>query len=307
MPSCSRRPRRAASAPGPRGDADGHAVQPRTDGVRRAQGPRLAEEDEECRLEGVVHVGRMHQHPPASAQDHRPQPGDERLEGELVAPDRKPFEEFPFRQARGGAGVEQPDQIRRRDSLLLHRRCPAIRATPLSCRPGRPQDTTFFPRRRENPRPRFAIAEIGRFCYGKAARIDSKIEGPMDVRASTRTIWLMGDLEDPWVRLLRDSIAGLAPCGPSRTGGRRPGPSVRSRASARDPDPAPVAPDPGRRGKARRMAPLHRDPTPFPIILCYSPYVRYAELERGRGERGPGDSRSHRGRDLPRHVARLLA
>ena len=139
----------------------------------------------------------------------------------------------------------------------------------------------FFPAVAENPRRRFAIAELGRFCYGKATRDCLEDRGPMDGDSKTRSIWLLGDPEDPWVGLLRAALApdrGRRAVRPDRR--RRPRPSVRSRQSARAVDLAPVAPDPGRRGEARRNGSPSRPNTKFPIILCYSPYVRYAELER---------------------------
>jgi DNA-directed RNA polymerase subunit RPC12/RpoP len=62
-----------------------HAVQKAAD--RLALGDRvcLADEDEEGRLKGVLGVRRVFQDAPADAQDHRPVPADQRLEGVLVA------------------------------------------------------------------------------------------------------------------------------------------------------------------------------------------------------------------------------
>src|SRR5689334_19201728 len=151
--------------------------------------------------------------------------------------------------------------------------------TPLSCR-QRPARIQLSSTIAENTRRRFAIAELGQFCYGKAARIVSRLEVPMIGDRRTRTIWLLGDPEDPWVGLLRASLSSVAAVRFVPTGGAVPvrpfdlddPPELlilhRSRLTQAD-----VA-------RLDEWIPSTRPNSRFPIILCYSPYVRYAELER---------------------------
>ena len=63
--------------------AVGHLVEPVAQHLAIADRPGLADEQEERGLEGVLGVLRLVEHVPADAQDHRPMPPDERLEGGL--------------------------------------------------------------------------------------------------------------------------------------------------------------------------------------------------------------------------------
>ena len=63
--------------------AVGHLVEPVPQHLAIADRPGLADEQEERGLEGVLRVLRLVEHVPADAEDHRPMPPDEHLEGGL--------------------------------------------------------------------------------------------------------------------------------------------------------------------------------------------------------------------------------
>ena len=60
-------------------------MDPGAEEIAVAERPGLADEYEERRLEGILDVARVVQHPPADPEDHRPVPCDQGLEGGLVA------------------------------------------------------------------------------------------------------------------------------------------------------------------------------------------------------------------------------
>jgi hypothetical protein len=75
--------------PGVHGEVAGDFVEPARQGLPLADRRRLAGEDGEGGLEGVLGGVVVAQNGPANAVDHRPVPPHQRLEGRLVAPGRK--------------------------------------------------------------------------------------------------------------------------------------------------------------------------------------------------------------------------
>ncbi len=69
--------------PGRRGDAAGHAVQPRTHRVDDPERPAPTRQDEEGGLEGILGFMLVAEHGPANPQDHRSVPLDQDGEGQL--------------------------------------------------------------------------------------------------------------------------------------------------------------------------------------------------------------------------------
>jgi hypothetical protein len=88
-----------AGLPGAGGDPPGDAVQPARDRAPLADRPRPAGQDQERRLEGVVRRVGVAQDAAADAQDHRPVPAQQGLEGRLVDVARVPVQQL---------GVGQP-------------------------------------------------------------------------------------------------------------------------------------------------------------------------------------------------------
>jgi hypothetical protein len=128
----------------------------------------------------------------------------------------------------------------------------------------------------------------------------------MEGDARTRTICFVGDREDPWVSRLRASIADLALVEdvqaadfvPPSPFDREHPPDVlvlhRSRLTQND-----VA-------RLEGWLPEAGTSPPPRIILCYSPYVRYAELERAAATVDLAIPEATAIENLPRHVARFL-
>ena len=88
-------------------DPPGHAMQPAADGALDPDRPGLARQQEESGLEGVVGVVGVVEDAAADAQDHRPMPTDQGLEGQLVAVGDVPFQEPGVGQARQGPLAEE--------------------------------------------------------------------------------------------------------------------------------------------------------------------------------------------------------
>ena len=79
----------------------GHAVQPATERVLHPERPRLAGQHEEGGLEGVLGGMLVAEDAPADAEDHRPVPLHQGLEGRLGAvlvPGGEPLQELGIRQ-----------------------------------------------------------------------------------------------------------------------------------------------------------------------------------------------------------------
>src|SRR5207302_2598920 len=55
---------------------------------------RLADQDQERSLEGVLHVVRAAEQSPANAEDHRPVPAHQGFKSRLVAPRQESFEQL---------------------------------------------------------------------------------------------------------------------------------------------------------------------------------------------------------------------
>ena len=107
-----------------------------------------------------------------------------------------------------------------------------------------------------------------------------KTEGRMDVEAADQTILFAGELDDPWVGLIVASISNVA--------------AVRT-VDVKGPIPARLSGDDERLrtviihrcrlsqidvSRIEGYRQENRSKLRPEIILCYSPYVRYAELER---------------------------
>ncbi len=96
--------------PGPRGDPDRDSVKPAPDRILLADRPGPARQDQERRLERVVHVGGIVQDATADAQDHRPVPLDQdlkRLLAPLVPTHPEPFDQLSVGQPRAGPRAEE--------------------------------------------------------------------------------------------------------------------------------------------------------------------------------------------------------
>jgi hypothetical protein len=128
----------------------------------------------------------------------------------------------------------------------------------------------------------------------------------MDGDDTDGTIWFLGDPDDPWIRSILDSIASL---GTVRTVPATDAIPVR----LFDPDRPPrivilhrwrlTLADVSRLEGWRREA--RSNPSPR-IILCYGPYVRYAELERSSQVVDLVIPEATAVDTLPRHILRLL-
>ncbi len=73
------------------------AIKPVGEHRRGSDRSRLAGEDEERGLEGVLGIVVVAEDAPADAQDHRPMPPDDRLERRLIATCDEPFEQIAVR------------------------------------------------------------------------------------------------------------------------------------------------------------------------------------------------------------------
>ena len=91
-------------------DASGDAVEPGSQYVALADRPGLLDQDQEGGLKGVGDVVRVIQDAPADAQDHRPMPMEDRLEGRLVAMGEESLQELSLGQTCDGPCVEQTSQ-----------------------------------------------------------------------------------------------------------------------------------------------------------------------------------------------------
>ena len=124
--------------------------------------------------------------------------------------------------------------------------------------------------------------------------------------ASQSPIWFIGDLSDPWIASIGESLA-------------------RVRCIRRLDCPGPLPPCPFDRTRPPRLIVLHRyhlslddidglmdwrvpqGETPAPaVFLCVSPYVRYVELERVSRLVDLVVSEATAAEVLPRHVLRLI-
>ena len=106
------RPRSVAA--GLHGHPVRHAVQPAADGVAAPDRPRLADQEQERRLEGVLDLGRAVQDGVADAQDHRPVPHHQRRERRLVATREVALQELAVGQAGDRPRLEQPVNLPQR-------------------------------------------------------------------------------------------------------------------------------------------------------------------------------------------------
>ena len=140
-----------------------HAVEPVAEHLPWHDRSRLAGEDEEGRLEGVLGVVVVPEDPAADAPDHRAVAMDDRLEDGLLPPCHEAIQELPVREsppidphARRGSGGHGPPHSSRRSSstsplplvsLVLY---PLItRSSPFSSAlPGKMNRLQFFPMNR---------------------------------------------------------------------------------------------------------------------------------------------------------------
>lgn len=116
------------------------------------------------------------------------------------------------------------------------------------------------------------------FCYGKDAITRQSIEDRMD--ATGQAIRFVGDLDDPWVLEILGSISDLRGVHAIMCAGEIP-----DRLFDPDQPPRIVIVHRSRlsQADAARVEQWRPDPrtNALPrVILCFSPYVRYAELER---------------------------
>jgi AmiR/NasT family two-component response regulator len=123
---------------------------------------------------------------------------------------------------------------------------------------------------------------------------------------SQGAIWFVGDLSDPWVRLIADAL----PASPGVVRIDCAGESLKQPHDAHDPPRLIVvhrqrlaAGDADRFKEWRTQIGSVHSPA---LILCVGPYVRYEELERFSGLVDLVLSEATASDVLPRHVARLL-
>src|SRR5262249_26402769 len=86
---------------------------------------RLAGEDQEAGLEGVLGVLLVAEHPPADAQDHGAVAAHQGLEGRLVAAAQEPLQELAIRQAAQRGPAQVAENAVHRDSLCRGHRPPS--------------------------------------------------------------------------------------------------------------------------------------------------------------------------------------
>jgi hypothetical protein len=124
----------------------GGAEQPRAEGRRPADGLRVAHEDDEGGLEGVLGVGLIRQDLAAGGQDAGPVPADDGLERGVVAVAAEPDEQVGVREVGevvGGQGVgEVADQAG--EGLGRHGRASGGTAAPDSVTPTGRRPQQFF-------------------------------------------------------------------------------------------------------------------------------------------------------------------
>ena len=100
-------------------------MEPGAERVADPERPRLADQDQEGGLEGVLGVVRVAEDAPADAQDHRPVPLDQGREGQLgrlAAPGREPLEELAVGQSRRRSGRQQRAELPREPAGPFHTR-----------------------------------------------------------------------------------------------------------------------------------------------------------------------------------------
>ncbi len=97
--------------PGPPRNAEGHAVKPARQKISVPDRRRLADQHQERRLESVLDVPRVAEHPPAEAQHHRPVQVHQRLEGVLIPARQVTLQELAVPQAAERPLPEQPVKL----------------------------------------------------------------------------------------------------------------------------------------------------------------------------------------------------
>src|SRR5262249_2405546 len=98
---------------------------------------RLAHEDEEGGLEGVLGVLCVAQDAAANAQHHRPVPHEQGREGGLVVPRHEALEERRVGQGKGGATVEETADLLQGGPEAFDRHGVSLRENRLYCKtPG---------------------------------------------------------------------------------------------------------------------------------------------------------------------------
>ena len=161
-----------------------HAVQPGPDRIARAQGARAADQHQERGLKRIIDVGFRCEHPAASAQDHRPVPRDERLEGELITLLQVSRQELPFRETRDGLAPKDPLHVWRCKSVMVHGEALALNVflNEMSIHP--PIDTDYSPISRivEGPGRRNTTSR-----WSRAACLPKKPKGIAPMAKSSRS------------------------------------------------------------------------------------------------------------------------
>src|SRR5262245_36884997 len=103
-----------------------HTVEPTGHGLPRQDRGRLAKEDEEGGLKGVLGVVVVEE-APARPPHHRPVPLDERGEGGLIPPLDEATEELSVAQA--GPVIQKRGPV----NVLEDRPCPSLHVPPSAC------------------------------------------------------------------------------------------------------------------------------------------------------------------------------
>jgi hypothetical protein len=79
----------------------GNTIKPIADRARRVKRGSLANEDQEGHLKGILCIVGIREQPAANAEDHRPMPADQNLEGRFIALVNVALQEIGVRHARG--------------------------------------------------------------------------------------------------------------------------------------------------------------------------------------------------------------
>jgi hypothetical protein len=102
--------------------AMGNAMEPGPERILHPEGPRLAHQHEEGRLEGVTGIVIVAQDGPASTPDHRPVPrhqGGERQFRLFPVVERIPLDQLTIREPGERSSVENSPQSTRRDAIWV--------------------------------------------------------------------------------------------------------------------------------------------------------------------------------------------
>ncbi len=175
----------------------GHAMEPAADRLAAPDRPGPARQGQEGRLEGVLGVDRVAEQVERRPQDHRPVPGDQGLEGVVVARRQESIDEPAVGQAGEGPLAEEPVDLtegvphrsaagHRRDSSPDAVRFPDAFSTPLRPRTRRHARTFPGPGRFRRLRPAIRAPSASR-SFRPRPRVGPSIPYDCILRSLTRS------------------------------------------------------------------------------------------------------------------------